>query len=527
MVDENFGESITPFDELKTLNNSLNKICQVRETNHIMSLIINELIRSTSADQGLINLVENLQGEELTTVVRNSGRETGGLPYKLNNQISGWVLTNRQLLKIDSLNSDDRFRHLSSEDASVHSIICCPMIARGEIIGLVTLVRDKNKSPFTEKDSRLTGILTSQSANILSNAILLERLARNCELLELSQKKLKEENALLRKQPNRQFQFENIIGKSPSIRNALTLVSKFGGHNSPVLITGDTGTGKDLFAKAIHLASERMNNQFVVKNCSVKTESLLESELFGHTKGSFTGAIKDKIGLFKEADGGTIFLDEIADAPLTTQAAILRVIQNGEIRPIGASKTEYVNVRIISATNKDLKELIKKSEFREDLYYRLNTFIIELPSLCQRRDDIPLLIAYFLNKLKITTGKENLTISAAAMDCLMKYTWPGNVRQLEHELERAAVICDSDCRIDSEHLSIEISCAEMNTEIKPGYHGKLRDIVERIEKQVICATLKEYKGNILQVSKVLGLTRKGLKDKITRYQITEYKDSTR
>jgi transcriptional regulator with PAS, ATPase and Fis domain len=286
-----------------------------------------------------------------------------------------------------------------------------------------------------------------------------------------------------------------------------------------VLIQGESGTGKELIAKVIHQNSSRKEGPFIPVNCGAITPGLMESELFGHKKGSFSGAIRDKIGLFKEADGGTIFLDEIADAPLTTQAAILRVIQNGEIRPIGASKTEFVDVRIISATNKDLRELIKTGEFREDLYYRLNTFIIELPSLSQRRDDIPLLIAYFLNKLKITTGKENLAVTPAAMDCLIKYAWPGNVRQLEHELERAAVICDSDNRIDIEHLSLEVGCVNIDSEKTVGFHGKLRDIVEKVEKQVIAATLKEFKGNILQASKVLGLTRKGLKDKMSRYQI--------
>jgi transcriptional regulator with GAF, ATPase, and Fis domain len=514
----------TAVDELRTINNLLGKISQVRESNHIMTLIIGELVRATSADQGIINLVESIKGEELTTVVRNTSKGTEELPYKVASQISGWVLTNRQLLRIDTLERDGRFAGLSSEDGRIESVICCPMIARGDIIGLTTIVRSRAKGPFADGDCRLAGILTSQSAHILSNALLLEKLARNNELLEISQKKLKEENARLRIQARAPFQFESIIGKSPAIKRAMVLVSKFGAHDSPVLVTGGTGTGKELIARAIHAASARRDKPFVVKNCSVKTESLLESELFGHVKGSFTGAIKDKIGLFREADGGTIFLDEIADAPLSTQAAILRVIQNGEIRPIGAARTEFVNVRIISATNKELKELIKKGEFREDLYYRLNTFMIDLPPLAQRKEDIPLLVAHFLEKLRVGAGGERLSLTPGAMEILTNYAWPGNVRQLEHELERASAVCDSDSGIDVEHLSPEITRADTSPQASHAGHGRLRDMVERLEREVIATTLRDYKGNILQVSKVLGLTRKGLKDKMARYDIRSEKE---
>ena len=520
-MSENFGNGglRTAIDELRIINNLLNKICQVRETNHIMSLIIGDLVNATMADQGIINLVETTKGEELSTVVRSVKSESGGLPYKVSSQISGWVLTNRQLIKLDDLDSDTRFAGLNSEGGRIKSIICSPMIVRNEIVGLTTLVRSNDKGSFSDDDCRLVGILTSQSAHILNNAMLLEKLAHNNDLLEISQKKLKVENARLRSQVSSPFAFENIIGKSPAMKNALMLVSKFGAHNSPVLITGDTGTGKELIARAIHSVSDRHEKPFVIKNCSVKTESLLESELFGHVKGSFTGAIKDRIGLFKEADGGTIFLDELADAPLSTQAAILRVIQNGEIRPIGAARTEFVDVRVISATNKDLKSLIKKGEFREDLYYRLNTFAIDLPPLCQRKDDIPLLVNHFLNKIKIGVRRDVLMITPAALDTLMKYAWPGNIRQLQHELERAAVVCDSDGRIDIQHLSSEITYTSANQDNVSAYRGKLRDIVEKVEQEVIISTLREYKGNILQVSKVLGLTRKGLKDKMARYKI--------
>jgi transcriptional regulator with GAF, ATPase, and Fis domain len=516
MDGENESESV--LDELRTINNLLNRICQLREINHIMSAIIAEMIRLTAADQGVISLVEPTRGEELQTVIRDEHDEQSVLPYKISGSLSGWVLKNKRILKVDDLDSEERFRNLSSEGNRIKSIICMPLVVRNEILGLTTLIRGAAKGPFTDEQCRLVGILSSQSAQILHNAQLLEDLAHKNELLELSRRKLHEENLRLRAEAGTTFSFENIIGKSPAMKNVLTLASKFSGGDSPVLITGETGTGKELVARAIHFAGARKDMPFVVKNCGLKTETLLESELFGHVKGSFTGAVKDKIGLFKEADGGTIFLDEIGDAPLATQAAILRVIQHGEIRPIGSSRMENVNVRVISATNKDLGKAIKDGSFREDLFYRLSTFAINLPPLRDRRDDIPLLVKHILGKLKIKIRNEDLSISSAAMDVLTSYTWPGNVRQLENELERAAIICDTARQIDINHLSRELLVNREDILNIP--QGSLQEIVERVEHDVIAASLRQHNGNITQTSKALGLTRKGLKNKIARYKLT-------
>jgi Nif-specific regulatory protein len=508
-------------DELKIINNLLSNISQIRETNHIMNTIISELIRVTDADQGVINLVSPTEIDNLRTVVRKSD---SGLPYKLNNLISGWVMRNRTALKIDDLDNDERFTTLNSENGQYKSILCFPMMSRKDIIGITTLVRNEQKEPFTEDQTRMAGILASQSAQILSNALLLEELARKNDLLEISQKKLKDENIRLQGELTGTYGFENIIGKSAEMRKVLGLVSKFCENDSPVLITGETGTGKELIARAIHYNSRRKEKPFVIKNCGVKTEQLLESELFGHTRGSFTGAVKDKIGLFKEADGGTIFLDEIGDASLSTQAAILRVIQNGEIRPIGSSGTDIVDVRVLSATNKNLKDEIEKDNFREDLFYRLSTFLIELPPLRERRDDTALLANHFIKKQRIQIGNEALALSPEAMDALMNYSWPGNIRQLENELERAAVICSPENTIDVSHLSSEIVSTGPAGGGVLKYRGKLRDTVERVEKEVISSSLAENDWNILQTSQQLGLTRKGLKDKMARYGIKKPQD---
>jgi Nif-specific regulatory protein len=506
-------------EELRILNSLLDRISRIRETNHIMQEIIAELIRATDADQGIINLVSPAKDTPFETVVRDRKPETGGLPYKVGEQISGWVLKNRKMLKVDDLDGDERFPGLSSEEGRNRSIVCFPMMVRNEIIGLTTLVRGGEKKPFGDDHCRLAGILSSQSAQILNNAMLLEELAQKNELLEISGRKLKAENVRLQGEVKSTFAFENIIGRSSETKDVLSLVSRFCANDSAVLITGETGTGKELIARAIHYNSNRHQKTFVIKNCGIKTETLLESELFGHTKGSFTGAVRDKVGLFKEADGGTIFLDEIGDAPPSVQAAILRVIQSGEIRAVGSSKTEYVDVRVISATNKDLKEEIKNGNFREDLFYRLNTFLIEIPPLRKRRDDIPLLVEHFLKSARIKTGNEDLAISGEAMDLLCGYAWPGNVRQLENEIERAAVVCGSSGLIEKQHLSPELLGAAEGSRDFRKYRGKLRDIVENIEKEIIASTLVENDNNIMRTSKILGLTRKGLKDKMGRYGI--------
>jgi transcriptional regulator with GAF, ATPase, and Fis domain len=524
--EKNHSRMQSTLQELKSINSIIDKISKVRETNHIMSIIINEAIRLTDANQGVINLVRPQSDDDLHTVIRKIDPAAGDIPFKVHNQISGWVLKNREMLKIDDLDSDERFSGISSESGRFKSILCFPMVAGGEIIGLTSLVRDSNKGVFNPEISRIAGIIISQSAQILKNALLYEELALKNELLQVSQKQLQDENLRLKGELDRSFAFENVIGKSKPMREVLTMVSKVCGNDAPVLILGQTGTGKELIARAIHYNSGRKSRPFVVKNCGVKTETLLESELFGHVRGAFTGADRAKPGLFREADGGTIFLDEIGDAPLSTQAAVLRVIENGEIRPVGASKSEFVNVRVLSATNKDLEDEIRDGNFRKDLFYRLNTFTIELPELSARREDIPLLVHHFLDKLRVKLGKNALNITSDAMELLAKYSWPGNVRQLENEIERSAVVSENEETIDISDLSAELIKPDINAALKQGKAGSLKENVEKLESEMIRAALDKTSGNIMKSSQILGLTRKGLKDKMNRYGIAFNKDDS-
>lgn len=505
--------------EFKIILNLINRICAIRETNHIMDIIISELISVTDSDQGVINLISSEDFRQLSTVVRVLDRNDNMIDRAIGDSVAGWVIKNKKLLFVENLDSDERFKGLNSMGGIYQSIICSPMVVRGEMIGLITLVRNSSKSPYEMNHCRLVGIISSQTAQVLSNARLLEELAESKRLLEVSLSKLKDENVKLKTRAGIESGFENIVGKSKPMKTVLSLTSKCSMNDSSVLITGETGTGKELIARAIHFNSVRKDKPFVVINCSIKTETLLESELFGHVRGAFTGAVKDKKGLFKEAHEGTIFLDEIGDAPLSTQAAILRVIQNGEIKPLGSTKTEVVKVRVISATNKTLKEEIENKSFREDLYYRLATFHIELPPLRQRRSDIPLLVNHYLKNLAIKLQRDAFRVSPEALEVLINYSWPGNIRQLENEMERIAVTCDPDGIIKSKDLSQDFFSSDQQSMDWVNREGDLKKIIEEVERDIIKRALAKNRGNISKTSEELGLTRKGLTNKINRYNI--------
>ncbi len=250
------------------------------------------------------------------------------------------------------------------------------------------------------------------------------------------------ENFYLRKQLKKKYQFSQLIGTSPKMQGVFKMIERVADTDSTILVLGESGTGKELVARALHFNSRRQFAPFIPVNCSALPENLLESELFGHRKGSFTGAVNDKKGLFQEADGGTIFLDEVGSMSATLQSRLLRVLQEREVRGVGENIPTYINVRVLAATNEPLEKKIKDGSFREDLYYRLNVIAIELPSLRERRDDIPLLVAHFLrNKINPRTGQP-IQITRQVMDILTAHDWPGNVRELENALERASTLCE-------------------------------------------------------------------------------------
>jgi two-component system, NtrC family, response regulator AtoC len=334
---------------------------------------------------------------------------------------------------------------------------------------------------------------------------------------------LKKENEYLRSKLEDKFNFSKIIGKNKKMFEMYNLIKDISETNATVLILGESGTGKELIANAIHFNSDRAKKPFVKVNCAVLSENLLESELFGHIKGSFTGAIRDKIGRFEQADGGTFFLDEIGDISLNMQVKLLRVLQEGEFERVGDLTTRKVNVRIIAATSRNLQEMMKTGEFRQDLYYRLNVIPITVPSLRERRDDIPLLLDHFIKKFSDSFKKEILEISDAAMQLLMNYSWPGNIRELENFIERTVILNkNNEITIDQipDHVKSKSNDGfDSEDPFQLDYNKSLTDMVDHYEKGLITEALNQYDGNKLKTASALQIHRSTFMSKIKKYEL--------
>jgi DNA-binding NtrC family response regulator len=331
----------------------------------------------------------------------------------------------------------------------------------------------------------------------------------------LEKKKLKNENELLRRQLESRCNHELVTGPSKSIRAVMSIIERVAPTDCTVLITGESGTGKELFAREIHRRSMRHNREFVPVDCSALVESLMESELFGHVKGSFTGAIETKHGFFDLANGGTFFFDEISNLSLNIQAKLLRVLQEREIKRVGGLQRIKVDVRVIAATNQDLREAVNRKLFREDLYYRLSVVPISLPPLRERIEDIPLLVQHFIKKYNRRRREVITGIETGALDVLQKYPWPGNIRELENTIERAMVL-EEGPRITCESLPWHVRTNEeafLNQIIATGC--KLRDM----EKKYIKKVLEQHCWNKNQAAQILGIDRKTLYQKIARYNL--------
>ncbi len=338
--------------------------------------------------------------------------------------------------------------------------------------------------------------------------------------------RLFKENIKLKKQVQEKYSFSNIVARSPEMERIFEVIEKVKDYKTTVLITGESGTGKELVARALHFNSIRKNGPFVAVNCGGIPENLLESEFFGHVKGAFTDAVRSKKGLFEEADGGTIFLDEIGDLPLTLQVKLLRVLQEHEIRPVGDTRTIKVDVRVVAATAKDLGELVRKGKFREDLFYRINVLTIVIPPLRERKEDIRLLIEHFIKKYnKIINPKKVKGISPEAMQILLNYKWPGNVRELENIIERALVLTEHEI-IQVEDLpvglhSIDFADAKSSEEsfFSPDSLS-IKKNTKKIEEKLINLALSKTKGNKTQAAQLLEISLPALLYKMKEYGIS-------
>jgi len=427
--------------------------------------------------------------------------------------VAGWVLQNNQPVLISDTSKDDRvFKEFSSDnELPTRSMICVPLRTPKAIIGVLYAI-NKLEGSFTAKDTQLMEIMSVTLAMAIENA-------RHYGILKQYANSLEEQNRRLMSEVQQRFQVQGLIASSHSMRRLFTLMEKVIDVNSTVLIQGETGTGKELIAKIIHYNGPMKEKPFVAENCGALSENLLESELFGHVKGAFTGATSDKKGLFEMADGGTILLDEIGEMPPKMQVKLLRVLQEGQIRPVGASRYIDINVRIIACTNRNLEDEMAKGNFREDLFYRINVFPLTIPPLRERKEDIPILAAHFLEEFAEKLNRPLARLTANALELLSAYEWPGNVRELQNEIERALTLAGGDKDISEQYLSVKIFDPQNPSFSAFSRSGTLQEVTEGIEKQMVREALETAGGNRSHASNLLGITRQGLLNKIKRYNI--------
>jgi formate hydrogenlyase transcriptional activator len=336
-----------------------------------------------------------------------------------------------------------------------------------------------------------------------------------------AEQRLQNENVALREEIDKASMFEEIVGTSPSLQTVLSRVSKVAPSDSSVLITGETGTGKELVARAIHRRSRRSSRPFVTVNCAAIPRDLIASELFGHEKGAFTGATQRRLGRFELAEGGTIFLDEIGELPAETQIALLHVLQEREFDRVGGAGSIQTNVRVIAATNRDLEAAIAAGMFRSDLFYRLNVFPLEIPPLRDRREDIPLLVEYFIDRYARKAGKSFRAVNKKSLDLLQSYPWPGNIRELQNVIERSVIVCETEnFSVDESWLSRQPAATEQNSRL---------DVFKRRpsqEKAIIESALGECGGRVYGPSGAaakLGIPRSTLETKIRSLKINKHR----
>ena len=492
-------------------------ISEIRQLNDLLSCILDNTSKTFGIEGASIALHDNLRNEFYFIKTLEEGRngqhkskET--MRFEDSVGIAGWVLRKGQPALVPDTKKDSRFFSGmdQQENFQTRSMICIPLKTRQGIIGVLYAL-NKIEGTFSSDDVQMLEIISSPIAIAIENALMYEELQHHA-------KRLEQENQRLKVEVRNSFGFSEVVGSSPPMRRLFHMVKKIINTRTTVLIQGETGTGKELIAKVIHYNGFLKDKPFVAENCAALSESLLESELFGHVKGAFTGATSDKKGLFEQADGGTIFLDEIGEMPPSMQVKLLRVLQEGRLRPVGSSQTIAVNVRLIACTNRKLEEDVCKGIFREDLFYRINVFPITMPPLRERKEDIALLVNYFFKKFSSRFNTAPPSITPYALELLMRYDWPGNVRELQNEIERAMAMAGP---------NHPITALELSDRIKPhkGFeskeHGKetLPEVIERIEKQMIIEALSKSKGNRSQAARSLGITRQGLLNKIYRYVI--------
>jgi Nif-specific regulatory protein len=500
-------EKIEEITLLYEISNSLNVSLDLKKS---LYEVLDILSRSMGMERGTVTILNPMRNEIHIEVAHGLSRAAMARgKYKLGEGITGRVIETGKALLVPKISEEPLFLNRTATRKAGHdkelSFICVPVKKGNQVIGALSVDRPFEESYLLKDGQRLLSII----ATMIAQHVI------NLETIQFEKDQLREENQRLQLELSNKFRITNIIGNSNKMREVFQMISQVSKSNATVLIRGESGTGKELVANAIHYNSLRSKNPFVKVNCAALPSNLIESELFGHEKGAFTGAIRQKRGKFELANKGTVFLDEIGSIGMDVQVKLLRVLQEKEFERVGGYETIKADVRIVAATNKNLEQAVEEETFRGDLYYRLNVFPIYMPPLRERKTDILLLADYFLEKYARENHKDIRRFSTPAIDMLIQYHWPGNVRELENCIERAVLLCDEGV-IHSYHLPPTLQTAE-ESDTLPG--RSLEDAQANLEREMIVDALKATRGNMAKGAQILRTTERKFAYKAKKHGI--------
>jgi Nif-specific regulatory protein len=506
MICNKLGRECYAKADLEFLVNISNVLNHSEDIHTHLEGLLAELCKFMNAPYSMMTIVDHNQNKIIVNAAYGLTKEEmqRGI-YRVGEGIIGSVVAGGEPVIIKDISRDDSFLNktgVKQPEGEITAFFCTPLIIKNEIMGTLSIHKIHHYDIDFEHEINLLNII----ATLIGKNISIRR--KHIEDLE----ELRKENLRLQTKP---FKPDNIVGNSSLMHDLYQLIERVAPINSTVMIRGESGVGKELIAEAIHKASARASRPFVKVNCSALPETLIESELFGHEKGSFTGANTAHTGYFEVADTGTIFLDEIGDVPQSIQVKLLRVLQQKQIERVGGTRTIGVDVRIITATNRNLEEMMKANTFREDFYYRINVFPVYVPALRERRADIKILTDHFINKINKQNRMNVKRITGGALDMLMMYSWPGNIRELENVIERAMILT-TDNVIHSYNLPPSLQTSVSSNTVDK---SSLELVLGKVEKQMIIDALIANNGNISKSALQLGITERIIGLRIRKHEI--------
>ena len=542
MIEYGIEESLLALEELVKINLS---ITREKNLHLLLDKILTAARKLTAAEAGCIYILDRTkrylhpevaQGEYLHNSIvplqkidLKFGRRPNMEEVASYAALSGQIVNISDAYSYSGFNFDDIYHRDRLSGIRTRSLMVVPLTDyEGVSLGVMQLFNRRvsdagDVEAFPDKLEGFVKAFAVQAVVVAENNRLLAENRNLIVQLDEANQVLQIENEELRSRMSGKLKVDEIIGQSAAMQKVFNLIEKIADSTATALIQGETGTGKELIAACIHRNGPHRDGPFIPQNCAALPEELLESELFGYRKGAFSGAAQHKKGLIEAAEGGTLFLDEIGDMPLKLQAKLLRVLQEREVRPLGALESIPVNVRILAATHQDLPKLISQGGFREDLFYRLNVFPIELPALRERREDIPALVHYFICQFSEQYNKAISGIKPQVLDLIQSLPLPGNIRELRNIIERAVLLAEQDGVIEPQHLpgyeSTDIPVTPLEQELEGS--ASLKDIMGRLEARVIARHLQRHKGNQTRTADALGVSRRSLVDKLGRYKLRE------